>query len=178
MTQAHKPITPQLEGVKSGMHSPRPLSPGQSTSNSLLGQPPSAPEEQANGETSVGPADCVEDIEEQGFDDAVAGIYISVPHDPLSYIREEKLTDKDIMLMDGKLKIIVSINQVVRFTRFLSRGLCGLPTGYYWPLYLDVYADLKCSSKPAASDSTPQRTHSLPGRGAKFRRTERRAWSS
>ncbi|KAH0837950.1 hypothetical protein J3R83DRAFT_6185 [Lanmaoa asiatica] len=100
MTQTHKSITSQLEGVESGMHSPRPLSPGQSTSNSLLGQPPSAPEEQANEQTSASPTDCVEDFEEQRLDDALASIYVSTPQDPLSYIREEKLDDKDIMLMD------------------------------------------------------------------------------
>ena len=83
------------------MHSPRP-SPCQSTSNSLLGQPPSAPDEQANGETSAGSADCVEDFEEQGFDDAIANIYVSTPQDPFSYIRAEKLDDKDTMLMDGE----------------------------------------------------------------------------
>lgn len=141
MTQAHKQITSQLEGVKSGMHFPRPLSPGQSTLNSLLGQPTSVLEDKANAETSVNPADHVNDFEEQRFDDAVASIYISTPQDPLSYIREEKLTDKDIMLMDGKLKTIVSIKQVMCFTRLLSRSLCGLPADYYWPLSLDVYAD-------------------------------------
>ena len=101
LTQAHKPVTLQLEGVKSGMPSPRP-SPGQSTSNSLLGQPPSAPEERTNEETPAGPAECAEDFEAKQFDDAIARIYVSTPQDPFSYIREEKLDDKDIMLMDGE----------------------------------------------------------------------------
>ena len=108
--QTPKPITTsQLEGVNLGMHSPRPLSPGQSTIDSLLGQPPSASEEQPNEETSAR-SNRPEDFEEE-FDDAVAGIYASTPQDPLSYILEEKLDDKGTMLMDGKLKITVSIKQ-------------------------------------------------------------------
>ncbi|KAI9570183.1 hypothetical protein HD554DRAFT_388738 [Boletus coccyginus] len=100
MAQVHKLITPQLEGIGFGMHSPRPFSPDQSTSNSLLGQPPSAAEEPANEEAPAGPVNCTEDFEEQQFDDAVASIYVSTPQDPLSYIREERLDDKEIMLMD------------------------------------------------------------------------------
>lgn len=103
MTQAHESITSQLEGVKSGMHSPRPLSPRQTTSDSPLGQPPSAVG-QTSEQTSADLVGCVGGFEEQRLDDAVASIYASTPQDPLSYIREEKLDDKDIMLMDGKLK--------------------------------------------------------------------------
>ena len=176
MAQVHKSITSQLEGVKSGMHSPHPLSPGQNTSNSLLGQPLSAPEERVGEETSAGLADFVEDFEEQQFDDAVASIYVSTPQDPLSYIREEKLDDKDIMLMDGKLKIIISMKQVVCFTKVSSWGLCGLPfDGYYWPLSVGVYADLKFSPKLATSYSAPKGTHSLPWRDANLYHTEWRA---
>ncbi|KAG8219430.1 hypothetical protein J3R82DRAFT_355 [Butyriboletus roseoflavus] len=99
MTQAHKSITSQREGVKFGMHSPRPLSPGQTTSDSLLGQPPSA-EKQAGEQAPADLVCCVKDFEEQRFEDAVASIYASTPQDPFSLIREEKLDDKDIMLMD------------------------------------------------------------------------------
>jgi len=129
MAQVHKPITPQLEGVGFGMHSPRPFSPDQSASNSLLGQPPSAAEERANEQASAGPVNYAEDFEEQQFDDAVASIYVSTPQDPLSYIREEKLDDKEIMLMDGERKIAVPIKQVVCSMKLLARGgLCGPPS--------------------------------------------------
>lgn len=127
MAQVHKPITPQLEGVGFGMHSSRPFSPDQSTSNSLLGQPPSAAEEQANEVTSASPVNCTENFEEQQFDEAVASIYVSTPQDPLSYIREERLDDKEIMLMDGEPKIVVPIKQVVYSMKLLARGLCGPP---------------------------------------------------
>ncbi|KAG9313983.1 hypothetical protein JVU11DRAFT_4759 [Chiua virens] len=100
MTQTQKPITSQLNGAKSGMLHPHPLSPGQATSNSLLEQPPSAAEEQPNEEPLLGCAGVVEDFEEERLDDAVANIYVSTSQDPISYIREEKLDDKDIMLMD------------------------------------------------------------------------------
>ncbi|KAF8433539.1 hypothetical protein L210DRAFT_962649 [Boletus edulis BED1] len=102
MTQTQKSITSQLEGIKFGMHPPHPLSPGQSTSNSLLGQPPSALEKQADERASASPADCVKgfDSEEQPFDGAVASIYVSTPQDPLSLLIEEQLDDKDIILMD------------------------------------------------------------------------------
>ncbi|KAG6380800.1 hypothetical protein JVT61DRAFT_5184 [Boletus reticuloceps] len=100
MTQTQKPITSQLEGIKFGMHPPHPLSPGQSTSNSLLGQPPSALGKQADERASASPADCVKGFEEQPFDGAVASIYVSTPQDPLSLLIEEQLDDKDIILMD------------------------------------------------------------------------------
>ena len=127
LTQTPKPITPQLEDVQFGMHSPRPLSPGWSTSNSLLGRPPSVSAQQTNEETSASPAVCVGDFQEQSFDDAVASIYVSTQQDPLSYIIEEKLDDKDIMLMDGKLKIVVSIKQAVRSIKLLSGAYADFP---------------------------------------------------
>lgn len=110
-TQAAKPITSQVEGEGLGMHSPRPLSPGQYTSNSLIVQPPSAPGQQVKKEITARPADGIEDFEEQRFDNALASIYASTPQDPLSYIREEKLDDKEIMLMDGKLGITFSFER-------------------------------------------------------------------
>lgn len=127
MTQ--KPVTSQLNGVKFGMHPLRTLSPGQSISNSLLGQPPSPPGEQTNEGTSAVVTDYVEGFEEQPLDVAVASIYASTPQDPLSYIMEEKIDDKEIMLMHGKLRISVSIKQVMPSTKLLSRSLCGL-SGY------------------------------------------------
>lgn len=119
MMQVHKPSASQREDVKSGMHSPHPLLPGQNTADSLLGQPPSAPEESVRG-------DFVEGLE-QRFDDAVASIYALTPRDPLSYIREERLDDKDIMLMDGKMKIIISIKQAVCLTKLPSGAYADFP---------------------------------------------------
>ncbi|KAF9225360.1 hypothetical protein BS17DRAFT_778498 [Gyrodon lividus] len=100
MTRTPKPTTSQLEVVKPSTQSPRLLSsPNQSTSNSLLGQPPSACKEQVTARAE--PPFCVEDYgaEELCLDAAVAGIYASTPHDPLSCILEERLDDKEIMLM-------------------------------------------------------------------------------
>ncbi|KAF8841918.1 hypothetical protein BDN67DRAFT_1068110 [Paxillus ammoniavirescens] len=97
MIQTPKPITSQLEILKPCTHSPRLLSsPNQSTSNSLLGQPPSTYEMQAK--TPV----CMEGhgTGELPLDAALASIYASTPHDPLSCILEEKLDDKEVILMD------------------------------------------------------------------------------
>ncbi|KIJ22163.1 hypothetical protein PAXINDRAFT_152388 [Paxillus involutus ATCC 200175] len=97
MIQTPKPITSQLEILKPCTHSPCLLSsPNQSASNSLLGQPPSTCEVQAK--TPV----CIEDhgTGELPLDTALASIYASTPHDPLSCILEEKLDDKEVILMD------------------------------------------------------------------------------
>ncbi|KAF9245706.1 hypothetical protein BU15DRAFT_58684 [Melanogaster broomeanus] len=104
VTQAPKRSTSQLEVARLYTHSPRPLSsPNQSTSNSLLGQPPSACEDQVE-KVSAGTElpDCVEDWGPGGLclDAAVASIYASTPHDALSCILEEKLDHKEIILME------------------------------------------------------------------------------
>ncbi|KIL01043.1 hypothetical protein PAXRUDRAFT_7805 [Paxillus rubicundulus Ve08.2h10] len=115
MIQTPKPITSQLEILKPCTHSPRLLSSSnQSTTNSLLGQPPSACEAQVK--TPL----CIEDYgtDELPLDTALASIYVSTPHDPLSCILEEKLDDKEVILMDGKLRTFVStLKKVLRSTR-------------------------------------------------------------
>lgn len=149
--QAPISVASQLEGVESGMHFPHPLSPGQKDSLPLP-----IPEGKAGEKTSAG-AGFVEDLEAQQFDDAVASIYVSTPQDPFSYIREEKLEEKDIIMMDGKLRIIPSINRDKAFLPGLVRTSLD---NYYWPLSVGLHTDLKSSPKPTSSDGPPKGTDS------------------
>lgn len=177
MAQAHESITSQLEGAKSGMLRPHPLSPDQNTSDSLLGNPPSLPEDLTCEKASVSLTDFVEVFEER-FDDAVASIYVSTLQDPLSYIIEEKLDDKEVMLMDGKLKIVIPLIRSCISRSFCPGVMRTSLDNYYWPLFVGVHADLNFSPKHATSDGTPKRAHCIPRGHADFCHINTRAWLS